>query len=225
MITLIKNLNSLHKEVQLNGYLKVENFVSSSDAEILEKSTLRAFKKSKKEYFHTQTDFVKVLSINQELSKKVRYFKFLNDIFLNKNLKDFVNEYFETKETEVSKIFLAESANNGEEVDVLPYKMHFDKTRYLKFMIYLRNVSEGDGGVTFAKKEWNTKLQQELLGREALKEENVVEVKDLSQIEEITGSKGTAAIFDTNITHKAGQVLTQNKRLVLRIDTRAKPSI
>ena len=142
---------------------------------------------------------------------------------MNQNLKDFVNEYFETKETEISKIFLAESSNNGEKVDVLPYKMHFDKTRYLKFMIYLRNVSEGDGGVTFAKKEWNTKLQQELLEREALKEENVVEVKDLSQIEEITGPRGTAAIFDTNITHKAGQVLTQNRRLVLRIDTRVKP--
>lgn len=222
MHIMIKNLNSLHKEVQLNGYIKVENFVSSSDAEILEKNTLRAFKKAKKEYFHQQTDFVKVLSINQDSSKKVRYFKFLNDIFLNENLKDFVDEYFETKETEVSKIFLAESSNNGEKVDVLPYKMHFDKTRYLKFMIYLRNVSEGDGGVTFAKKEWNTKLQQELLERESLKEENVVEVKDLSQIEEITGSKGTAAIFDTNITHKAGQVLSQNKRLVLRIDTRIK---
>ena len=67
---MIKNLDSLHKEVQLNGYLKVENFVSSSDAEILEKNTLRAFKKAKKEYFHTQTDFVKVLSINQDNSKK-----------------------------------------------------------------------------------------------------------------------------------------------------------
>lgn len=222
---MIKNLNSLHKEVQLNGYLKVENFVSSSDAEILEKNTLRAFKKAKKEAFHTQTDFVKVLSINQDYSKKVSYFNFLNDIFLNENLKDFVNEYFETKETKISKIFLAESSNNGKKVDILPYKMHFDKTRYLKFMIYLRNVSEGDGGVTFAKKEWNTKLQQELLERESLKEENVVEVKDLSQIEEITGSKGTAAIFDTNITHKAGQVLSQNKRLVLRIDTRLKPNI
>ncbi len=219
---MIKNLNNLHREVQLNGYLKVDNFVSSSDAEILEKKTLKAFKKAKKEDFHMQTDFVKVLSINQDSSKETRYFKFLNDIFLNQNLKNFIDEYFETTETEISKIFLAESSNNGEKVDVLPYKMHFDKTRYLKFMIYLRNVSEGDGGVTFAKKEWNTKLQQELLEREALKEENVVEVKDLSQIEEITGPRGTAAIFDTNITHKAGQVLTQNKRLVLRIDTRIK---
>ncbi len=219
---MIKNLDTLHREVQLNGYLKVDNFVSSSDAEILEKKTLKAFKKAKKEDFHTQTDFVKVLSVNQDSSKEVRYFKFLNDIFLNQNLKNFIDEYFETTETEISKIFLAESSNNGEKVDVLPYKMHFDNTRYLKFMIYLRNVSEGDGGVTFAKKEWNTKLQQELLEREALKEENVVEVKDLSQIEEITGPRGTAAIFDTNITHKAGQVLTQNKRLVLRIDTRIK---
>ena len=91
-------------------------------------------------------------------------------------------------------------------------------------MIYLRDVFEGDGGVTFAKKEWNTKLQQELLKREALREENVVEVKDLSQIEEINGPKGTAAIFDTNITHKAGQVLSENKRLVLRVDTRIKPA-
>ena len=57
-----------------------------------------------------------------------------------------------------------------------------------------------------------------------MQEENVVEVKDLSQIEEITGPKGTAAIFDTNITHKAGQVLNKNKRLVLRIDTRIKPA-
>ena len=65
-------------------------------------------------------------------------------------------------------------------------KMHFDKDRYLKFMIYLRDVGEGDGGITFAKKEWNTSLQEELLSREALKEENV-EVDDLSKIEEMKG--------------------------------------
>ena len=163
-----------------------------------------------------------MLTVDEKLSKKVRYFRFLNEFFYNTIISEFVNEYFESKDMEISKIFLAESSNSGEKVDVLPYKMHFDKTRYLKFMIYLRDVSEGDGGVTFAKKEWNNKLQQELLEREALQEENVVEVNDLSQIEEITGSKGTAAIFDTNITHKAGQVLTENKRLVLRIDTRIK---
>ena len=43
--------------------------------------------------------------------------------------------------------------------------------------------------------------------KEALKEENVVEVHDLSNIEEVIGEKGTAAVFDANITHKAGQVL------------------
>jgi len=221
---MIKNLNSYVPEIQTNGYLKVDNFISSSDAHSLESQTLKAFKKAKKDYYHIQTDYVKVLSVNHDHSKKIKYFKYLNEIFNNTNILEFVNEYFETKDTEISKIFLSESSNSGEKVDVLPYKMHFDKTRYLKFMIYLRDVFEGDGGVTFAKKEWNTKLQQDLLKREALQEENVVEVKDLSQVEEITGIRGTAAIFDTNITHKAGQVLTQNRRLVLRIDTRIKPS-
>ena len=220
---MIKNLISFVPEVKENGYLKINDFISKDDALYLENATMKAFKKAKKEYYHIHTDFVKVLTVNEDLSKKVKYFKFLNEIFINNYITEFVGEYFKSNDTEISKIFLAESSNNGEKVDVLPYKMHFDKTRYLKFMIYLRDVFEGDGGVTFAKKEWNTKLQQELLEREALQEENVVEVKDLSQIEEITGPKGTAAIFDTNITHKAGQVLTQNRRLVLRIDTRIKP--
>ena len=219
---MIKKVINLVPELKTNGYLRIDDFISKVDAVSLETATVKAFKKAKKDYYHIHNDFVKVLTVDEELSKKVRYFRFLNEFFNNTNISEFVNDYFESKDTEISKIFLAESSNSGEKVDVLPYKMHFDKTRYLKFMIYLRNVSEGDGGVTFAKKEWNNKLQQELLEREALQEENVVEVNDLSQIEEITGSKGTAAIFDTNITHKAGQVLTENKRLVLRIDTRIK---
>jgi hypothetical protein len=221
---MIKNISDLNKTVKINGYLKVSDFISKSDAENLETKTLKAFKKASDNFFHLQTDYVKILSIKQE-DRKIRYFKFLNDIFTNHNLIEFIQNYFESTNIEISKIWLAESSNSGEKVDVLPYKMHFDKVRYLKFMIYLRDVYEGDGGITFAKKEWNTKLQQELLQKEALKEENVVEVKDLSQIEEITGPKGTAAIFDTNITHKAGQVLGQNKRLVLRIDTNIKGEI
>ena len=40
-------------------------------------------------------------------------------------------------------------------------------------MIYLRDVQDGVEN-TFARKEWNTKLQEELLAREALQEENVL---------------------------------------------------
>ena len=219
---MIKNLDHYIDRVNADGYVKVEEFISSSDALLLEQKTLKAFKKASKNQFHLVTDFVKILSINQQDTKK-KNFKFLNEFFINVNLKNFVEEYFKSKNIEISKIFLAESSNSGEKVDVLPYKMHFDKTRYLKFMIYLRDVYDGDGGVTFAKKEWNTKLQEELLKKEALKEENVVEIHDLSNVEEVKGKKGTAAIFDTNITHKAGQVLGINKRLVLRIDTRLIP--
>ena len=208
--------------VKENGYKKVENFVTSDEAKELETLSLKAFENADSNYFHTNTNFVKVLSITEDMSENIEYFQFLNQFFTDSHLLQFVSNYFNSQNIEISKIFLAESSNNGEKVNVLPYKMHFDKTRYLKFMIYLRDVFENDGGVTFAKKEWNTKLQKELLKREALKEENVVEVNELSHIDEIRGTAGTAAIFDTNITHKAGQVLGSNKRLVLRIDTREK---
>ena len=52
--------------------------------------------------------------------------------------------------------------------------------------------------------------------------ENVVEIHDKSQIDELQGDAGTLVIFDTNVTHKAGQVLTDNKRLIIRIDTTTK---
>ncbi len=218
----IKNIENFVNEVRENGYKKVESLLTSEQCLELEKNTIKAFKKAKEKHYHTKTDFVKVLTVSQEEAEKIRYFKFLKDFFDNEPLISFIKDYFATDEVEITKIFLAESSNTGEKVDVLPYKMHFDKTRYLKFMIYLRDVGDGDGGITFAKKEWNTTLQEELLARQALKEENVVEVDDLSKIEEMKGLAGSCIIFDTNITHKAGQVLSNNKRLVLRIDTRAK---
>ena len=213
---------SFIQEVKENGYIKLDDIFTNEEIANLEINCMKALNEASNEHVHANTDFAKVVSVSEKTLNDDNNFNFLKPFFYNENILNFIKTYFDSEDSYISKIFVQESSNTGEEVDVLPYKMHFDKTRYLKFMIYLRNVSEGDGGVTFAKKEWNTKLQQELLEREALKEENVVEVKDLSQIEEITGPRGTAAIFDTNITHKAGQVLTQNKRLVLRIDTRIK---
>ncbi len=218
----MKNIKNFVDEVKENGYKKIPDFLTNDEAKEIEVLTLEAFNLAEETQYHINEEYSKVLSINKEDAENFSYLNFLNEFFVDPMLKDFIKEYFETEDIEVAKIFLAESSNTGEEVDVLPYKMHFDKTRYLKFMIYLRDVNKGDGGTTFAKKEWNTKLQEELLERDALREENVVEVYDMSAVDEITGPAGTCAIFDTNITHKAGQVLGDNKRLVLRIDTRKK---
>ncbi len=217
-----KNINNFVDEVRENGYKKVESFLTIEQCLELEKNTIKAFKKAKEKHYHTKTDFVKVLTVSQDEAENIKYFKFLKDFFNDESLISFVKNYFGTDDVEISKIFLSESSNSGEKVDVLPYKLHFDKTRYLKIMIYLRDVGNGDGGITFAKKEWNTKLQEDLLSKQEIQEENVVEVDDLSKIDEIIGKPGTGVIFDTNITHKAGQVLSDNKRLVLRIDTRPK---
>ena len=60
------------------------------------------------------------------------------------------------------------------------------------------------------------KIAEELLSKQSLKEENVVEINDMSVVEEITGPAGTVAIFDTNITHKAGQVLGEKEACMNR---------
>ena len=83
---MIKKIINYVPEIQSNGYLKVENFVSEADALSLEAATTNAFKKARKKYFHLETDFVKVLSITEDLSNKVRCFKYLNEIFNNNNL-------------------------------------------------------------------------------------------------------------------------------------------
>ncbi len=216
------DLLSTVEDLKENGYVKINEFMSFDECILLEKKAIKAFKKAKEDLYHTNNDYVKVLSISEKNANEYRYLKFLTKFFTDENLKSFVKSYFMTDDIEISKIFLAESSNNGEIVDKLPYKMHFDKTRYLKLMVYLRDVNSEDGGITFAKKEWNTKLQEELLNKQALQEENVVEVNDPEAIDEIKGQRGTAVFFDTNITHKAGQVTSENKRLVLRIDTRIK---
>ena len=105
---MIKNLISFVPEVKENGYLKINDFISKDDALYLENATMKAFKKAKKEYYHIHTDFVKVLTVNEDLSKKVKYFKFLNEIFNNNYITEFVSEYFKSNDTEITKIFLAE---------------------------------------------------------------------------------------------------------------------
>jgi len=205
--------------VKENGYIKLPSILTNEEIVDLEKNCIKLLNESPEQYIHTETDFVKVISINQVSVQDNEAFGFLNKFFKNQELIEFVKKYFETDEINISKIFVQESSNTGEEVDVLPYKMHFDKTRYLKFMFYIRDVGPGDGAITFAKKEWNNELQKELLKKQALKEENVVEINDESQIEELQGPAGTLVVFDTNVSHKAGQVLTDNKRLIIRVDT------
>ena len=218
------NLNNpkFLQEVKENGYIKLDDIFTNEEITNLEINCMKALNEASNEHVHANTDFAKVVSVSEKTLNDDNNFNFLKPFFYNENILNFIKTYFDSEDSYISKIFVQESSNTGEKVDVLPYKMHFDKTRYLKFMFYIRDVGPGDGAITFAKREWNNKLQEELLKRQALKEENVVEIHDKSQIEELQGSAGTLVIFDTNVTHKAGQVLTDNKRLIIRIDTTTK---
>ena len=47
---MIKKIINYVPEIQSNGYLKVENFISEADALSLEAATTNAFKKARKKY-------------------------------------------------------------------------------------------------------------------------------------------------------------------------------
>ena len=215
----INNPNFL-QEVKENGYIKLDNIFTNEEITNLEINCMKALNEASKEHIHADTDFAKVVTVSEETLNDDNNFNFLKPFFYNEHVLSFIKNYFDSEDSYISKIFVQESSNTGEKVDVLPYKMHFDKTRYLKFMFYIRDVGPGDGAITFAKREWNNKLQEELLKRQALKE-NVGEIHDKSQIEELQVAQ-VHYYFDTNVTHKAGQILTDNKRLIIRIDTTTK---
>ena len=98
---LIENIS----EVKENGYVKIDKFIDTDSCKDVEKQVKKAFKKAKKNYFHTKTNYVKVLSVKNEDSKNVKYFNFLNYFFDNENIHGFIKEYFDSEDVEISKYF------------------------------------------------------------------------------------------------------------------------
>ena len=66
-----------------------------------------------------------VLSVNEEQSEKVKYFKFLNQFLLTPIKILLMNTLNQLKLN--FKNIPCKSSNNGTKVDVLPYKMHLTK--------------------------------------------------------------------------------------------------
>ena len=112
----MKNIENYLEDVKVNGYTKIQDFVSKEEAEVLEEQTLHAFKKANKKFYHSNTDFVKVLSVQESFTKDKKYFKFLNSFFNNTEITNFIKKNFESSEIEISKVFL----NKGYSWNITP---------------------------------------------------------------------------------------------------------
>ena len=47
----MKNIENYLEDVKVNGYTKIQDFVSKEEAEVLEEQSLHAFKKANKKFY------------------------------------------------------------------------------------------------------------------------------------------------------------------------------
>lgn len=120
----------------------------------------------------------------------------------------------------LEKIWHVETTSDNSDPSKLPYLLHFDKARYLKAMIYLRNVSDGDGAIcvgTSPPESFEARRHKLPKGYKDL-QLNKIELDDAGSITELTGRAGDCIYFDTNTPHRAGVLREGHMREVLRFD-------
>jgi hypothetical protein len=118
------------------------------------------------------------------------------------------------------KLWLVLSKKENIQPDVVPFIPHIDKRRYLKAMIYLDEVTVGDGPFTVAT---SPPAQYDPLRKtfsEDYKERgmNVIRTLPPTAFVSCTGPAGSVIFFDTNCPHFAGHVQDSGRRRVFRFD-------
>lgn len=117
-----------------------------------------------------------------------------------------------------AKLWLVESSEQSTAHDTVPYLPHIDRDRYVKAMVYLDDVGEGDGPLTMAElaPERMEAMRRALPDDYKAKGGNVV--RDDLAYAPLTGVAGDLILFDTNCPHHAGRVEAGGRRRVLRFD-------
>jgi ectoine hydroxylase-related dioxygenase (phytanoyl-CoA dioxygenase family) len=162
---------------------------------------------------------------NQEHIYEVKSNEIINHTCFNNlmfKIKDLIEENFDTKNIIFQKLWLVETEYKHTDKSKLPYKLHFDKRRFFKGMVYLNDVTENHGPIHFGKIRQEIKIDK--LRRklpENYKDLNLNYIEEKYLLEKpkpLLGQKGDIILFDTNEPHHAGVVLSNFTRKVLRFD-------
>jgi len=124
--------------------------------------------------------------------------------------------------------YVVSTGSQGVQTD-LPYLPHFDRDRRFKVMIYLSDVSEENGPISFAEVSQDdlASIEKTRLGLlqasdcppVEMSKRNVVKT---SLLKNVVGPAGSVVVFDTNNPHCAGSVEEGRSREVFRLDFRPK---
>lgn len=199
-----------------DGYLVLENYVSSNDLASL-KSEFEIIIKTK-QVSEKSVNSIQHSIRSKELQKNI--FPSLYNITRNNVLISISNEFFaywysdnynkvkEFEKIDFEKNFILGQSNNS--------KYHFDRIPGLKVQIYLNDVSKNNGAMGIIKNSQNNSryIAKQMLNKNnnplylknyinldyEIFEENIIEAK-----------AGSAIIFDTMTLHKGGEILNGSR--------------
>jgi len=133
-----------------------------------------------------------------------------------------LKEKFSIENYVLKKVWLVKSEFETVDEGRLPFIPHIDKERYLKFMVYVTDVTEKDGPF-FSCTEVNDievyeSLRKKIQHSSKEKKRNVIKDFSIDFYKPIVGCMGDLIIFDTNLPHFAGAIDKGRERKVIRFD-------
>tara|TARA_B100001248_G_scaffold89409_1_gene65956 strand:+ start:5554 stop:6222 length:669 start_codon:yes stop_codon:yes gene_type:complete len=117
-----------------------------------------------------------------------------------------------------NKLWLVSTTYKDSNSGSLPYIAHFDKTRYLKALIYLTDVDENCGPIHFVDEEFKDIEKRRLDLPDDYEKKGLNLINSKSKTKPIIANAGTLILFDTNTPHHAGIVAKNYQRKILRFD-------
>ena len=158
-----------------------------------------------------------VCEINARLiSKEPIFEKIMKDIC--RDFKKIIN----FSDLKFKKLWLVDSASSETKKNVLPYLTHFDKSRYLKAMVYLHDINYENGPIHLGKTKKNVDVERMRKNLPEDYKKKGLNILNKNQIEgnltPMLGEAGDVIFFDTNTPHRAGEIKEGYSRKVLRFD-------
>ena len=152
-----------------------------------------------------------------------------NSISKNVLLKSTLNKVYEKfklitgeKDLVFNKLWMVSSKSENTNKTILPYIPHFDKSRYLKAMVYIHDVTIEHGPIYLGKVNKNINIEErriKLPSDYADKSLNCIQNQEIDgTLIPMLGNAGDIIFFDTNTPHKGGIIKNEYFRKVLRFD-------
>ena len=219
--------HQIYNSFKKNGYFMIENFFDKNELDLFRENFDYFLSLSEKVYpYHFVSDFLKSRVISLQDDNKYRnLFSIIekNNFFLDFSKIYLKNKFYPAKfmlyETKGKKI---DDYSSNKDHAFVP---HTDETYFLKFFIYLTDVTTDHGPLNIAPGthiESKKKRHDWIKNNNNYLNRNKIDRTHENSFIPLTANAGCLIIFDTDVVHKAGIIQNGKTRKVIRLDVYSK---